>query len=176
MKKTNDSTIFKFTRKILACNTNPNDFSIDMVDDELIVVYIWGDSFTDGDIDFVESNKGFKLIDFEKEFVFEEQNPCRALTYGKEGESFESFPFEAYSNFVELRRDLFHLYWNVTESKIIIEVHVKTKGWISFGFSITDGAIFNSDIFVGWIGEDGVSHFSVLFFVPYDALFLLNKF
>ena len=46
-----------------------------MVDDELITVYLWGDSFIDNDIAFIESNKGFKVMDFEKDFVlaFEEK-------------------------------------------------------------------------------------------------------
>jgi hypothetical protein len=165
MKKANNSIIFKFTRKLITCNTNQNDFSISMIDDELITIYLWGDSFIDNDISFIESNKGFKVIDFEKDFVLDEYALCKKPLKGLEKSKFESFPVEDYSNFVELKKDFFHFYWNITDSKIVIEVHVKTKGWVSFGFSITDGTMFNSDVFVGWITDEGVPHFSVNFLV-----------
>ena len=109
--------------------------------------------------------------------MFEEQNPCKSSFYENEKKSFESFPTEAYSNFMELKKDFYRLYWNVTDTKIKIEVHVKTKGWISFGFSQTDGNIFNSDVFIGWIGDDGISNFSVNFkfykpvFIPWSLPF-----
>jgi hypothetical protein len=72
-------------------------------------------------------------------------------------------PSEHFENHVELIKDMFLVYWRNYETKIVIEVHVRTKGWILFGFSVDNG-IDRSDVFIGWI-KNGLIHFSVIFLV-----------
>lgn len=74
---------------------------------------------------------------------------------------FSSQPNEPYSNYIELVENKFRLYWNITEKAFIGEVHVKTNGWISFGFS-SDGSMDESDVFVGWI-KNGKHFFKVYY-------------
>ena len=52
-----------------------------------------------------------------------------------------------------LAKNGFVLFWNLTDSKFIAELHVKTKGWVSFGFS-PNGEASGSDVFVGWISNN----------------------
>ena len=73
MRRENDSSIFKFTRKHIICNKNPNDFSIDMTVDEMNIIYMWGDSFMDSDIDYTDSNSGSRVVEFDKELVDDDE-------------------------------------------------------------------------------------------------------
>ncbi len=77
-------------------------------------------------------------------------------------EEFKTIPTDNYKNFEELVTNKYKLYWNVTESKIIIELHVKTNGWIGFGFS-SNGEMDSSDVMIGWI-SDGVTYLTVSYF------------
>ena len=51
------------------------------------------------------------------------------------------------------------LFWNVNDTHVTFEVHVKTKGYVGFGFS-DNGNMFPGDVVVGWV-RDGVTHFAV---------------
>ena len=76
MQKLNDSIVFKFTRKLIVCNRNPNDFTINIEEDEMNIIFLWGNIFIDNDIAYTESNKGFKLIEFDRDIVWSDENPC----------------------------------------------------------------------------------------------------
>ena len=158
MERKNDFILFKFTRKLINCYPNPNDFSIDILGEDLNLVYLWGDVFVEHDIVYNQGNKGTRLVNFMSNFV-PRANECALHRNAIVRSSFESYPNEEYANFAELKKELFRLHWNVTDTKIIIEVHVKTTGWVSFGFS-PDGSMFDSDIFVGWI-SNGSHNFTV---------------
>ncbi|KAK3087968.1 hypothetical protein FSP39_012921 [Pinctada imbricata] len=65
----------------------------------------------------------------------------------------ENFPFHA-----TLDTDgNFLLYWKFNATHITFETHVRTKGYVGFGFS-TNGKMFPADVVTGWI-KDGVPHF-----------------
>ena len=53
----------------------------------------------------------------------------------------------------------YFLFWNVNDTHVTFEVHVKTKGYVGFGFS-DNGNMFPGDVIVGWV-KDGVTHFAV---------------
>ena len=74
-------------------------------------------------------------------------------------------PSEHFENHAALIEDKFLVYWKNYETKIVIEVHVRTKGWVCFGFNANNG-IDRSDVFIGWI-NNGLIHFSVLFLVSF---------
>lgn len=85
----------------------------------------------------------FILITFLIEFIYSIPNPT-----------------SNYANKLILKEpDIYILYWNYTDSDILFEVHVKTKGWISFGLS-PNGDMFNSDIIITWINSNGTVHFT----------------
>lgn len=50
----------------------------------------------------------------------------------------------------DLYPSLYKMYWNHTESEIIIKVEVTTSGWLSFGLSPT-GGMYNTDFILAWI-------------------------
>ncbi|XP_052090828.1 DBH-like monooxygenase protein 1 homolog [Mytilus californianus] len=52
----------------------------------------------------------------------------------------------------------YHVYWKFNQTHITFEVHVKTRGYVGFGFS-PNGKMYPSDVVVGWV-KDGVPHFS----------------
>lgn len=55
--------------------------------------------------------------------------------------------------------DRFILYWKHNQTDIIFELHVKTLGWIEFGFSHA-GLNQYSDVIVAWLNSDNTGHFS----------------
>ena len=66
---------------------------------------------------------------------------------------FNSTPTSSYSNFVDLMENgIYRLYWNFTSTDFIGEIHVKTKGWVGFGFS-PNGDMEKSDVVIGWISN-----------------------
>ena len=70
---------------------------------------------------------------------------------------------EKYENYAELEKNIYHLYWNISDDFLIAEIHVKTTGWVGFGLS-PDGKVRDSDIFIGWI-KDGYVFYSVIFLI-----------
>jgi hypothetical protein len=44
----------------------------------------------------------------------------------------------------------FHLMWRVKEPDIIMEVQVKTRGYIGFGFTRSE-YIYGADMVIGWV-------------------------
>ncbi|KAK3087443.1 hypothetical protein FSP39_005971 [Pinctada imbricata] len=54
----------------------------------------------------------------------------------------------------------YHLFWKFTDTNITFETHVRTKGYVGFGFS-SNGKMYPGDVVVGWV-KDGVTHFKDL--------------
>ncbi|KAL4218774.1 hypothetical protein ACF0H5_021361 [Mactra antiquata] len=55
--------------------------------------------------------------------------------------------------------DNYVLFWNFNDTHVTFETHVRTRGWVGFGLS-TNGKMFPADVIVGWVNDDGTSHFS----------------
>ena len=55
----------------------------------------------------------------------------------------------------------YHLYWKLNTTHITFETHVRTLGYVGFGFS-SNGKMFPSDVVIGWV-KDGVTYFKVYF-------------
>jgi hypothetical protein len=69
-------------------------------------------------------------------------------------------PTQAYDNRLELiKPELYILYWSVNQTDIVLEIHAKTKGWLSFGLNKNDSKYY-SDVIMAWLNEDGSGHFS----------------
>lgn len=74
-----------------------------------------------------------------------------SLSLWELGQTAAPMPTEIYANHLVLQEpDLYHLYWNFTESDILFEVHVMTDGWVGFGLS-PNGGMDGSDVIVTWI-------------------------
>jgi hypothetical protein len=58
------------------------------------------------------------------------------------------------------------LFWKTNATHITFETHVKTRGYVGFGLS-SNGKMFPSDVVVGWVDNNGMTHFKVcmLYFV-----------
>lgn len=52
---------------------------------------------------------------------------------------------------VDLNED-YRLYWTINEPDIVFEVHVRTHGYVGFGFS-RDGTIYGADMIIGWVDQ-----------------------
>lgn len=69
-------------------------------------------------------------------------------------------PTENYANSLELAPDTFYFLWNYTSTDILMEVHVKTTGWVGFGLS-PNGGMDGSNVVVFWIDPStGDTHFT----------------
>lgn len=74
-------------------------------------------------------------------------------------------PTEPFSNVWQLdNHDNYWLFWKTNGTHITFETHVKTKGYVGFGLS-TNGKMFPSDVVVGWVDNQGLTHFKVGFLV-----------
>ena len=52
------------------------------------------------------------------------------------------------------------LFWKYNTTHVTFEVHVKTRGYVGFGIS-SDGQMSPADVVVGWVAENGTTHFGV---------------
>lgn len=55
--------------------------------------------------------------------------------------------------------DEFLLFWKLNSNNVVLEVHVRTSGWLAFGFG-SDRNRKSSDIVIAWFNKDGTGHFS----------------
>jgi hypothetical protein len=153
-----DYTIFKFSRNIkLLCDEN---------------------RFLNEDLDILSGatnrlifSKGNQLNLFEETITIENlYNTDNFLllneTKGpfqcppkKQKPTIDSPSIDRYENQVDLMPGFYRLYWNYTQRDLIAEVHVKTLGWIGFGFS-PNGGMPNSDVMIAWVTNDGKTNFT----------------
>ena len=68
-------------------------------------------------------------------------------------------PTADYANSMELQENMYYLYWNYTTTDILIELQVKTTGWIGFGLS-PNGGMDGADVIIAWIDANGKSNFT----------------
>ena len=70
-------------------------------------------------------------------------------------------PTYNYTNFLTLvEPDVYYLYWTYTNSDILFEIHVKANGWAGFGISPNYASMFNSDMIVTFLNNDGSANFT----------------
>jgi hypothetical protein len=71
--------------------------------------------------------------------------------------TFDSAPMQAYSHYMDLAdRGNYRLYWNYTDTDFVGEVHVRTQGWLGFGFSPSGGMI-GANVMIFWVVNDNVT-------------------
>ena len=154
----NNYRILIFSRKIKqTCNLNSLD-DLDIQVGANKIVYASGNQ--------VDNNDG-KIIDFSSVKVNTEislLNPSGTYTCApiKPKVEFTSQPLGTYPNYVDLiDNGIFRFYWSYTSTDLTGEIHVKTNGWVGFGFS-PNGGMSNSDVIVGWINDgNGAVNFTV---------------
>ena len=76
-------------------------------------------------------------------------------------------PTEQFGNVWQLdSHGNYWLFWKTNATHITFETHVKTRGYVGFGLS-SNGKMFPSDVVVGWVDNNGMTHFKVcmLYFV-----------
>ncbi|KAK3088535.1 hypothetical protein FSP39_020262 [Pinctada imbricata] len=78
---------------------------------------------------------------------------CVPTTQGTSPTPTENFPFHTSLD----TNGNYMLYWKFNATHITFETHVRTKGYVGFGFS-TNGKMYPADIVIGWV-KDGVTHF-----------------
>ena len=154
----NNYRILIFSRKIKqTCNLNSLD-DLDIQVGANKIVYASGNQ--------VDNNDG-KIIDFSSVKVNTEislLNPSGTYNCApiKPKVEFTSQPLGTYPNYVDLiDNGIFRFYWSYTSTDLTGEIHVKTNGWVGFGFS-PNGGMSNSDVIVGWINDgNGAVNFTV---------------
>lgn len=148
-------SVVKFKRMIDICHeTNGEDLSLPQGDIELVFkhdyLYKSGDIFispSPSSSDVLASLNTKKLtlmVNTGRPFVC--PVPVREKPFGSE-------PTESYMFSAELLQSTYKLFWSFTDTEFIGEVHVRTKGWLSFGLS-PNGAMSGSDVIVAWVNDD----------------------
>ena len=152
--KIKDYTIFKFSRSIkIECENHTED--LDLINGVNKVVFAYGNL-----IDY--ENETIKVPLLFVKFVTLLNSSLGPFNCVKtvEKSKFSSNPLGIYTNYADLvENGIYRLYWNYSITDFIGEIHVKTIGWVSFGFS-PNGKMNQSDIVVGWITENGRVNFT----------------
>jgi len=133
-KRKNNFTVIKFTRKLIICGASLQDeIDIDIFTNINHIIYAFGNQFVDSeekDIDLNRSIKGsiaLNLIESPESLnLFECMNPIYSEIVPK--------PTGFYMNSLEIVPDLYKIFWNSTNNKFIVEIHVKNNRWFCFGF------------------------------------------
>ena len=154
--------VLKFSRPIRLCDTyaqQSNNIHINIVDgplNELFYSYSQQDSR-------VFTNRTFTRVRLLNTPSNQHQS-IGCYSPPNPNAMFKSTPTDIFTHYVDLMdHGAFRAYWNVTSTDFVVEVHCKTTGWVSFGFS-PDGNMNGSDIFVGWVTNVGNVKLSVSFF------------
>lgn len=157
MFKTEDITVFKFSRSIKVNCNKSQDLDITLGDNR--VAYAYGNFMSN--IDYLNETipspllLAIKYVNLLNESLGPFNCPLVATL-----PSFNSTPTENYSNFVDLvENGKYRLYWNFNTTYFIGEIHVRTNGWVGFGLS-PDGRMNQSDAIVGWINSSGTVNFT----------------
>lgn len=87
--------------------------------------------------------------------------------------SFNSTPTSVYANQIDLVPGKYRFYWNLTnerenDSDLIGELHLRSHGWMGFGFS-PSGKMRYSDVIIAWVQKNGSAYFTV---IKYNLSFL----
>jgi hypothetical protein len=155
-----DYKIMVFTRKIKQFCGSHSKEDLDIQIGGNQVVYASGKQ--------VDLNDGL-LLDFEtvklsRELVLLNTNGPFLCVKKPSSQVFTSTPTGIYTKYIDLMDDgFFRFYWNFTSTDLIGEIHVRTTGWVGFGLS-PNGGMDKSDVFIGWIDDNGTSNFTVGYF------------
>lgn len=160
--KRNNSTVVKFSRSIkLDClnNSATPHVGIDITTGRNRLVLATGSKFDRTDNSITIAHLYSKRVQLLSNVTSESQLGCLRYSSQDEEIQFESKPTEEYANQIDLVPGVYRVYWNVTETNLTAEVHVRTKSWIGFGFSPSGGMI-GSNVVIGYIMPNGSVHFS----------------
>lgn len=148
----NNVTVLKFKRNIkLLCDGNTSDEDLDLVTGPMAVVYALGDEINQKD-DSVVLNT---VNEVQVEFLSQTNGPFRCPIKPVEP-SLDSQPSANYQYDLSLIPGVYKIYWNYTDTDVVIEIHCKTNGWVGFGFS-PNGGMDGSDVAIGWISNGQVN-------------------
>ena len=157
-------TVVKFKRAIDTCiEMNSEDISLPQgpIDLYFKVDYLFksGDYFLERENDPAVQNDIRSLLSTKKvELMKNDGRPyvCPFVVEPKFGMD----PTGQYTYMADLLPMKYRFYWNFTDTELIGEIIVKTKGWVSFGLS-PNAAMTGSDVFVAWINDvDGTVNFT----------------
>ena len=155
--KKNDKTIIKYKRFIDTCSDESLG-DIDIKEGEVELLYQVGNLYENGDY-FVESDDLMSSLISKRVQLMKPSNR-KTICPQIESDEFKSTPEEKYLYSEELLPSTYKFFWNFTDTDLIGEIHVKTRGWVSFGLSQT-GKMDKSDVIVAWINDnDGSVHFT----------------
>ena len=139
-------TVVKFIRKFVG---NEDNEDLNIMSENVNVIYGWGDTFQNGEILVNEHNlykTDLNLINV----PVSNDSPQSLDSISKD---FKIKPTKEYDSSKVLVENMLHLYWSVDGDKFIGELHARTNGWVMFGFS-PFGEMNNSDVFIGWIHKE----------------------
>lgn len=139
--KSDEYKVFKFKRNIkLNCNGNVNNEDIDLSAGSVNLIYAVGPTV---DIMNIELVGPVTIQSSTANLLSGSTYQCVQKTVLQ----FTSTPTGYYLNMIDLMPNgQYRLYWNYTTTDIIAEIHVRTTGWVGFGFS-PNGGMANSDVY-----------------------------
>jgi hypothetical protein len=151
--KFDEYSVFKFKRNIkLNCDGNVKNEDLDIGTDSNKIGYILGvaDPAPGANLFSNITSQDVKLL-ADGTYNCPSTNPKPTFT---------STPTDNYANYQDLVDEgAYRLYWNYTSTDFIAEIHVRTTGWVGFGFS-PNGGMAGSDMVIGWVDSKGVANFT----------------
>ena len=158
----NNYTVFKFYRNLkLQCNQASTP-SLDITTGTNTLIFATGSTFNQNDSSIVVSNPTTAQVNLLPTIATTTQLNC---VNPPATAVFNSTPTGYYANSVDLIPGIYRLFWNVSESDIIAEIHCQTTGWVAFGLS-PDGQMDYSNVVIGYIATDGSVNFTDRFISP----------
>lgn len=155
--KSNNYTILKFQRNLkVQCDQTPSTPSLDISTGESTIVFATGDTFNEADASISVANLQSTQINLLPTLSANTQFPCVTPALRA---PFNSVPTAYYTSWVDLVPDIYRVYWNVSDTNLTAEIHVKTNGWVGFGFS-PNGGMAGSNVVIGYIASDGSVSFT----------------
>jgi hypothetical protein len=164
-------SVFKFKRNIkLSCDKKCFADDLDIENGLNKVVYTVG-----RDVDYINGISNRPLLSFKNiQLLDQSVGPFECVVKTDFTEMLPK-PSETYQQYVDLiENGIYRLYWNYNNRYFTGEIHVKTLGWIGFGFS-PNGQMNNSDVFVGWIDLNARAHFTDRFLIGRNAIVDKNQ-
>lgn len=157
--KSNNYTVLKFQRNLIVqCGQTPSRPSLDITKGLNTVVFASGTSFSPVDTSINITNLNSSQINMLPTISADVQLTCVTQPSGP---VFNSTPTASYANEYELIPGVYKVFWNITNNELnfTAEIHVKTQGWVGFGFS-KNGEMEDSNVVVGYIATDGSVNFT----------------
>ena len=147
----NDITVIKFKRDIKICDNQTKNEDLDINTGLMNVLFALGDQI-DPKNDSIQLDK---INEIQIDLLVQTNGPFVCPRRPAEP-VLDSKPTANYQYELNLIAGFYKIYWNYTDTDVLIEVHCKTDGWVGFGFS-PNGGMDGSDVVVGWISNGQVN-------------------